>query len=171
MQKTLLSIQEKIDTFNESIGKLTAWLTAILVLLVCYDVVTRYFLNETRVWIMELEWHLFALIFLFGAAYALQKDKHVRVDVFYANFSIKDKAWVNLLGALLFLIPWCCIVIYWTFDYAQLSYAVNESSPDPGGLPARYVIKFAIPVGISLLLLQGISSVIKNIAVLKEWEK
>ena len=171
MQRILLVIKTAIDNLNEFVGKAAAWLTAALVLLVCYDVITRYLLNETRVWVMELEWHLFALTFLFGAAYALKHDKHVRVDVFYANFSERDKAWVNLIGGLLFLLPWCFLIIYWTFDYAQLSYAVRERSPDPGGLPARYIIKFAIPVGISLLLLQNISSIIKNVFVLKKWEE
>ena len=171
MQKTLFFIKNTIDSLNEFVGKVVAWLTALLVLLVCYDVITRYLLNDTSVWVMELEWHLFALIFLLGAAYALKHNKHVRVDVFYANFSERDKAWVNLVGGLLFLLPWCLLIIYWTFDYALLSYGVREGSPDPGGLPARYFIKFAIPVGISLLLLQNVSSIIKNVFVLKNWKE
>lgn len=170
MQDFLLSIKNIIDRINEQIGRAASWLTALLVVLVCYDVLTRYLLNETRAWIMELEWHLFALVFLLGAAYALKHDKHVRVDLFYAKFTKREKAWVNLIGGLLFLIPWCLMVIYWSFDYAQLSYAVKEGSPDPGGLPARYIIKFAVPFGIGLLCLQGVSTVIKSIFVLNNWE-
>ena len=169
MQGILLNIKNGIDQINEQIGRLTSWLTALLVLLVCYDVFTRYMMNETRAWVMELEWHLFALIFLLGAAYALKHDKHVRVDLFYADFSNIDKAWVNLLGGILFLVPWCLMVIYWSFDYANLSLSVREGSPDPGGLPARYIIKFVVPLGIGLLLLQGISSIISSIFVLKDW--
>lgn len=169
MQNLLTGIIQFIDKINEQVGRLASWLTAILVVLVCYDVFTRYLLNETRAWIMELEWHLFALVFLLGAAYALKHDKHVRVDLFYANFSRKDRAWVNLLGGLLFLVPWCILIIYWSFDYASLSFSVREGSPDPGGLPARYIIKFAVPVGMFLLLLQALSMVIKSIFVLKNW--
>ena len=169
MQNLLSGIINFIDRVNEQIGRLTAWLTAILVVLVCYDVFTRYLLNETRAWIMELEWHLFALVFLFGAAYALKHDKHVRVDLFYARFSKKDRALVNLIGGLLFLAPWCILIIYWSFDYANLSFSVREGSPDPGGLPARYIIKFAVPVGMFFLLLQAVSMIIKSIFILKNW--
>ncbi len=170
MQGLLLTIGNLIDRLNEWVGRLTAWLTALLVVLVCYDVFTRYLLNETRAWVMELEWHLFALVFLFGAAYALKHDKHVRVDLFYARFSERDKAWVNLLGGGLFLVPWCLLIIYWSFDYAQLSFSVREGSPDPGGLPARYLIKSAVPIGMFLLLLQAISMIIKSVFTLKNWE-
>ncbi len=169
MQSLLSGIVNIIDRINEQVGRLTSWLTAILVVLVCYDVFTRYLLNETSAWIMELEWHLFALVFIFGAAYALKHDKHVRVDLFYARFSKKDKALVNLLGGVLFLIPWCILIIYWSFDYAQLSFSVREGSPDPGGLPARYIIKFAVPAGMILLLLQAISMVVKSVFTLKDW--
>ena len=169
MESLLTGIINFIDRLNEKVGRLASWLTAILVVLVCYDVFTRYLLNETQAWIMELEWHLFALVFLLGAAYALKHDKHVRVDLFYARFSPKDKAWVNLLGGILFLIPWTVLIIYWSFDYAQLSWSVREGSPDPGGLPARYIIKFAVPLGMFLLMLQAISMVIKSVFTLKNW--
>jgi TRAP-type mannitol/chloroaromatic compound transport system permease small subunit len=84
-------------------------------------------------------------------------------------FPKKDKAWVNLLGGILFLIPWTVLIIFWSFDYAQLSWTVREGSPDPGGLPARYIIKFAVPLGMFLLLLQAISMVIKSVFTLKNW--
>ena len=132
----------------------------------CVDVIRRYLFNQTAVWITELEWHLFALIFLIGAGYALKHDKHVRVDLFYAKFSPKQKAWVNLLGTLLFLIPWCWIIISSSYNYAHNSYLINESSPDPGGLPARYIIKFSITVGFILLLLQAIALVLDSVLVI-----
>ena len=110
----------------------------------------------------ELEWHLFALIFLLGAGFAFKHDKHVRVDLFYANYSPKDKALTNLLGNLILLIPWCIFIIYFSFGYAQTSFLENETSPDPGGLPARYVIKFSITIGFILLLLQAIGDSIEQ---------
>ncbi len=106
---------------------------------------------------MELEWHLFGLIFLLGAGYAFRHDRHVRVDLFYAKFSAKDKALVNLFGGLILLIPWTAILIYVSFEYATI--AIGEGSPDPGGLPARYIIKFAITAGMVLLFLQGLASI------------
>lgn len=157
-----------IDAFNEQVGRLASWLSVVLVVLVCYDVAVRYIFNSTVAWIMELEWHLFALLFLFGAAYTFKHDSHVRVDLFYSQFSDRDKALVNFVGGLIFLIPWCLIFIYVSFYYGLESYKIGEGSPDPGGLPARYIIKFAIAAGIFLLLLQAISSVLKAYQVLQK---
>lgn len=154
-------IIEGIDQLSERIGKGTSWLTLLLVILVCFDVITRYLLSDTAAWIMELEWHLFSLIFLLGAAYAFKNDRHVRVDLFYANFSKRDKALVNLIGNSIFLIPWCIVIIIYSYQYGMTSYSIGEISPDPGGLPARYIIKFAITLGVILLLLQAIGEALK----------
>ena len=134
-------------------------------LLVCCDVIYRYLFNDTEAWIMELEWHMFALIFLLGAGFAFKHDRHVRVDLFYANFSEKDKALVNMLGGILFLIPWCLLIIIASFQYAGVSFVIRETSPDPGGLPARYLIKYAITVGGVLLLLQAIANVLDSFLI------
>lgn len=157
----LKNIALAIDQLNEWVGKTAAWFAVLLVVLVCYDVAMRSLFDETAAWVMELEWHFFALLFLLGAAYTFKHDDHVRVDLFYSKFSKRDKAWVNLFGGLLFLIPWTCILIYVSFFYGLESYRMGEGSPDPGGLPARFIIKFSIAIGLFLLLLQGISSVIK----------
>ena len=116
---------------------------------------------------MELEWHLFSLIFLLSAGYTLKYNKHVRVDLFYENMSDREKAVINLTGGLLFLLPWCILIIWTSFGYAQSAWLIKESSPDPGGLPGRYVIKFAISIGFTLLALQGISMILKNIKILR----
>lgn len=163
----LAIIARKIDAFNESIGKAVSWLTSILMLLVCYDVVLRYFFNTTSAGIVELEWHLFALIFLLGAGYSLKHDRHVRVDVFYASFSPKKQAIVDLLGTLFFLLPFCLIVTFYSWKFTANSFALNEGSSDPSGLPARYLIKGVIPIGFFLLFLQGISLFLKAVLVLK----
>lgn len=166
MLQWLQHFSNGIHYLNERVGRTVSWLTTLLVLLVCFDVVTRYLLSNTSAWIMELEWHLFALIFLLGAGYALRHDRHVRVDLFYANFPPRDQAWVNLLGAALFLIPWCILLVYTSFEYALISYKIGETSPDPGGLPALYMIKFAVTLGAFLLLLQGIASLIDSALIL-----
>jgi TRAP-type mannitol/chloroaromatic compound transport system permease small subunit len=153
------------DWTTEKIGKAASWITTLLVVFFVWDVVARYVFNITSVAMFELEWHLFALIFLFGAAYALKEEKHVRVDVLYGQFSARKKAWINLLGGTFFLIPFCSIVIWYGWLYAFTSYQIGENSPDPGGLPARYVIKSAMPIGMMLLLAQGISQTFKALLV------
>jgi len=168
MIQLLSKIENGIGAINEILGRVASWLTFVLVLLVCFDVTIRYFFNDTHAWIMELEWHLFALIFLLGAGYTLKHDHHVRVDLFYTKFSQRDQAWVNLGGSVLFLIPWCWIIIVYSFQYAYTSFQVGEGSPDPGGLPARYLIKFAITFGIGLLFLQAIAIICKSVITILE---
>lgn len=165
---TLKRTADLIDLLNEYVGRAVAWLTTLLVLLVCADVVSRYLFSTTKAWTIELEWHLFALIFLLGAGYALKHDRHVRVDLFYTRFSAREQALVDLIGGLIFLIPWCLLVIYASWHYAWESFMLGETSPDPGGLPARYAVKFAIVLGASLLLLQGIASIIRAYLVLQD---
>lgn len=146
-----------VDSVNEKLGIFASWITTLMVLVVCYDVVTRYFLKKSSVAVQELEWHLFAIVFLIGAAYTLKHDRHVRVDVLYMKFKPRIKAWVNLLGSLIFLIPVCVIGIWSSFNFMANSFLIGEGSPDPGGLPARYVLKAVIPLSFLLLLLQGLS--------------
>jgi len=145
------------DRLSEAVGKGTSWLSTLLVVVVCYDVITRYLLQNSSVAVQELQWHLFALLFLFAAAYTLRYDKHVRVDVLYTRFSPRLKAWVNLLGSLLFLIPFCLLVIWSSRKFVSSSYLIGETSPDPGGLPRRWLLKSAIPVSFALLLIQGLA--------------
>ncbi|MCR9289761.1 MAG: TRAP transporter small permease subunit [Bacteroidetes bacterium] len=167
MKDILLVISKRINTINEAVGKLVSWIPTVLVLLVCFDVTVRYVFSDTAAWIMELEWHLFALIFLLGAGYALKHNRHVRVDLFYANFSEHDRALTNLVGTILFLIPWCILIIIFSFNYGLESWNINEGSPDPGGLPARYIIKFSMTLGMVLLLLQAVSIFIDSLLTLR----
>lgn len=157
-----------IDRINEWVGMGAAWLTTALVLVVCYDVFTRYLLRRSVVAIQELEWHLFATIFLLGAAFTLKYDRHVRVDVLYTKFTKRQQALVNILGGLLFLIPFSILVILSSKNFVAISFQIRETSPDPGGLPARYILKACIPVGFFLLFLQGISLVVKSIKAYRD---
>lgn len=163
-------ILERYISFSNRIvewtGRKISWLTVILVLVICYDVIMRYLFNSSSVAIYEIEWHIFALIFLLGAAYALKHDRHVRVDVFYSGFPEKTKAWINLVGTLVLLLPLCWMLIVEGIDFVAHSFQLSESSPDPGGLPARYLIKAAIPVGFILLLIQAVSLMAQCILVI-----
>ena len=155
-----------VDWLIERLGTAVSWLTSILVLLIGYDVVMRYFFNRSSAGIYELEWHLFSMIFLLGAAYALKHDRHVRVDVIYHRLSEKKKAWINLIGTLVFLIPLSLVIIKSGFDFAANAFALEEISADPGGLPARFLIKSVIPVGFAMVFLQALSLVFKSIITL-----
>lgn len=162
MQAFLSKFVKSVNNLNEAVGNTVAWLTAVLVVLVCFDVVARKLFNFSRIWIMEMEWHLYALIFLLAAGYALKHDRHVRVDLFYEKFNKRDKALTNFWGHLIFMIPWCCMVIWASYLYAMESFMIGEGSPEPGGLPARYIIKFCITIGIVLLLLQSVAGLIES---------
>jgi len=164
----LRKLASLIDSLNERVGTFTGWLTSILVLTVCYDVFTRYLLNESQIAVQELEWHLFSLIFLLGAAFTLRHDRHVRVDVIYINFSERTRAWVNLAGSLLFLIPFAVIVIKSSQNFVINSFMIQETSADPGGLPARFILKSCIPIGFVLVLLQAISQFIHSLTQITE---
>ena len=164
--KILFTIAGWVDRVNERVGTFVGWLTTLMVVVVCYDVFTRYLLKKSSIAVQELEWHLFAAVFLLGAAYTLKHDRHVRVDVLYVTFSAKQRAWVNLLGATIFLIPFSVLVIVTSWSFVSVSFAVGETSPDPGGLPARYVLKACLPLGFVLLLLQSIALIARSLAII-----
>lgn len=161
--RALEKLSHWIDALNAWVGRVVAWATALVVLVVFLDVVMRYAFNLSFVFTQELEWHLFAFIFLMGAGYTLLKDGHVRVDIFYQNLSPKAQAWINLLGVLFFLIPGCVMIIATSWSFVANSWAVMEGSPDPGGIPYRFLLKACIPAGFILVLLQGLSLGIKSL--------
>jgi len=146
-----------IDKINEWVGRGVAWITLCLVLVVFADVVMRYLFNTSFVFTQELEWHIFGFIFLIGAGYTLLHDGHVRVDIIYQRLGLKGRAWINLSGVILFLIPGCVMVITTSWKFTMTSFAILEGSPDPGGIPFRFLMKGCIPAGFTLLLLQGLS--------------
>lgn len=168
--KTARLLARWIDRFTESLGQLTAWLVIIMVLVGSWNVVGRYIgrivgQNLTSNTLLELQWYLFALVFMLGAAYTLKQNGHVRVDLLYKDWSPRRKAWVNLLGCLLFLIPFSGLVIYFSWGWTINSWTVFENSPNVGGLP-RYPIKSLIIVSFILLILQGLSEVVKSLVIL-----
>lgn len=166
MLKLLKGYIRFTDRLTQLVGQAASWLTLMLVALIVYDVVMRYLFNRSSVAIYEMEWHLFALIFLLGAAFALKHDRHVRVDVLYSRFGKKGQAWVNLIGTLLLLLPFCLVIINAGWDFLSNSFNLGESSADAGGLPARYLIKSAIPLGFFMVLLQAINLMFRSILII-----
>ena len=161
------SLIKAINWTNEWVGRAVSWVSTALVLLICYDVAMRYIFSYTKIWISELEWHMFALIFLLAAAYTFLHDQHVRVDVFYARYTPKRKAWVNLIGIVFFLIPFCVVVIYTSVQFTYKSFLMSETSADPGGLSHRFLIKGVLLIGFVLLLLQALAGAMNAILVLR----
>jgi TRAP-type mannitol/chloroaromatic compound transport system permease small subunit len=168
---TWLHIAQRIDRFSETTGRVVYYCTLAMVSIGAFNAVARYTDKYTglglssNTW-LELQWYLFGLVFLLGAAYTLKHDDHVRVDVLYGRLSPKGKAWINLAGTLLFLFPFCVLMLYMSIPMVENSWAVLEQSPDPGGLP-RYPIRTIIPIAFVLVMAQGVSMTIKQIAILR----
>lgn len=160
-----------VDRLSGKVGKAAGWMTLAMVLAGAFNAVARYLDRffgsslSSNAWI-ELQWYLFAAVFLFASAYALRDDAHVRVDVWFSRLTRRGRAWVNVLGTVLFLIPFCVSVILLSIPAIENSWAVMEQSPDPGGLP-RYPIKTIVPVAFFLILLQGIVLLIREIKLLR----
>ncbi len=159
--KGLLVLARAIDTLNEQVGRLAIWLVLAATLISAGNALMRYGLNTSSNAWLEIQWYFFGLIFLLGAGYTLKHNGHVRIDVLYGRFSPRAKAWVDLLGGLLFLMPMSGIIAWLGWDFFLASWAIDETSPDAGGL-LRWPIKLAVPVGFGLLWLQGLAEVIKR---------
>jgi len=155
-----------INNITERVGNVASWFAVLMVIIISLDVIIRYLFKFTFIWIIELEIYLFGFMFLLGSGYALKHEKHVRVDVFYSKLTDKKKAIVNILGGVLYLVPWCYITVSAAWKYTYSSFLMGESSPQPGGLPALYILKFAIALGFFLLLLQGIAHILTAITIL-----
>lgn len=155
-----------LDLIGEKIGTVISWAVVLLALIIGIDVIVRYVFQFTYVWMIEIEIYLFGILFLLASGYTFKYEKHVRVDVFYNRLSEKGKAWVNLLGGMFLLIPWCYVVIVSSWYYGLSSFLIGEASPQPGGLPALYVLKFCLTLGFVFLLLQGISHMLKSLVII-----
>lgn len=148
-----------IDTFNELVGALIAWLTLFMVIVTFAVVVLRYGFDLGWIAMQESVTYLHALVFMAGAAYTLKHNGHVRVDIFYTHMSASTQAWVNLLGTLGMLLPVCVFILWVSWDYVVSSWRLLEGSREAGGLPLVFLLKSFIPLLVVLLALQGISIV------------
>ncbi len=167
----LYKIESLFGFVIDIIGRIIALLLLLMVFNVLYDVAMRYFFHNSSVGMQELEWHLFSVIMLFGAGYALKEEAHVRVDFLYDNFSSKTKAYINIFGTILFLFPVALLIIFGSYEFVMDAYSTNEISEDPGGMTHRWIIKAAIPFGFIFLVFSGLFYIIKNIRVLRELQK
>jgi TRAP-type mannitol/chloroaromatic compound transport system permease small subunit len=151
----------RIERFVDRVGRGISWLALVIVALMAVNVILRYLFSIGSVWGQELEWHLLVPLILFGVSYAMRHGEHVRVDIVYGRFSARQKTIVDLLSALL-AIGIAALFIWLSLHYVQQAYEIGEGSPDPGGLPHRFLLKALIPIGFALLLLQGIAGALKS---------
>jgi len=150
-----------IDSFIDVVGRITAWSSFALAVVMGSNVLLRYGFSYGSVWAQELEWHLMAPICLFGMSYALRHGEHVRVDVLYDTFSPKTKALVNLIAAILAMLL-SVLVIRLSWNYVGQSWSMSEGSANPGGIPARYILKALIPLGFALFFVQSLAEAIRS---------
>lgn len=163
MQKAhSVAIAERIEGLVDFFGKVASWLTLSIVLLIVINVVLRYSMSLGSVWAQELEWHLLAAMILFGISFSLLRGDNVRVDLFYANYTPQKKFIVDLVSAILTIII-AIIFVKLSIKYVGQAFSIGEKSPDPGGIPARWLIKSLIPIGFSLLALQGFAEMLRII--------
>lgn len=163
--RVLLGFSRLIDTITEFIGKSVSWLILAAVLVSAGNAVIRKIFNmSSNAW-LEAQWYLFGAAFMFAAAYTLSQNEHIRIDVVYGQFSRRVQHWIDLLGHLLFLMPFVLLVLYYLFPYVKMSYVSGEVSSSAGGLiiwPAKAILL----VGFLLLAFQGVSEIIKKIAIM-----
>jgi TRAP-type mannitol/chloroaromatic compound transport system permease small subunit len=150
-----------IDDFVDAVGRITAWSSFALALVMGGNVLLRYGFNTGSVWSQELEWHLMSPICLFGMSYALRHGEHVRVDVLFASYSQRNKYLVEFISAALSMVI-ALIIIKLSYAYVMQSWVIGEGTANPGGISARYILKGLIPVGFALLFIQSLAQAIQS---------
>jgi TRAP-type mannitol/chloroaromatic compound transport system permease small subunit len=146
-----------VDPWLERIGRATSWLLLVLLIVIVLNVVLRYAFGEGRIEFEEIQWHLYSTGFLLGLGYTLKADAHIRVDVLHARLSLRARAWIELYGILLLLLPFIVLVLVFSVPFVASSWQLSEISVSPGGLPMRWVIKAMLPAGFVLLLIAALS--------------
>ena len=152
-----------IDNITKYIAYFTAFILAVLVVLVVFDATNRYLFSHGSTALQELEWHFFDIVILLSIAYTLRNNAHVRVDIFYEKFSDKTKVLINIISFLFFVLPLSFLIIYIGIGFVELSYMQHEASSDPGGLKYRWIVKALMPLAFTLLALQAVKELVSDI--------
>jgi len=155
-----------LDRFSRLTGQAVSWLTLAMVLVSCTVVLMRYLFDTGWIWLQESVTWMHAMVFMIGAAYTLEREDHVRVDIFYRNMSPRAQAWVNIIGVLVLLLPTAGLILWSSADYVMAAWRVKEVSQEAGGLPALYLLKGVMPLAALLLGIQGLALLLRNILVL-----
>lgn len=166
----LIRIEKFYDRLNRIGGKILSFLLVLMTLNVFYDVIMRYFFHNSSVGMQEMEWHLFAIIILFGVSVGLLDEGHVRVDFLYDRYKPKTKAIINIIGTIFFLLPLALLIFFGSFDFVYDAYSTGEISEDPGGLPYRWIIKGMVPLAFGCLVFSSVGYAIKNINLYRKYK-
>ncbi|WP_366940568.1 TRAP transporter small permease subunit [uncultured Rhodospira sp.] len=166
MVSSLAALARALDAFSRFVGHTTAWLALIMVLVQFLVVVLRYVFGLGFIWMQESIVYMHGLLFMVGAGYTLLMDGHVRVDVFYREASPRRQAIVNLVGSLLFLVPFCALILWVSWDYVMNAWRVMEGSKETSGVQGIYLLKTVILVFAGLVLLQGLSLILRSVLTL-----
>jgi len=164
--KSLLAISRGIDWFNTQFAVVANWLVLLAALISAGNAGSRYLFSESSNGWLEIQWYMFAGMVLLGGPYTLKMNEHVRVDLVYGLASERARIWIDIVGGLLFLLPICLILTYFTWPWFVESWTINEASSNAGGL-VRWPVKLLLPVGFFLMAIQGVSEIIKRVAALE----
>ncbi len=160
-----LALSRAIDWFTALVGRSVSWLIlAAIIISAGNAIIRKVFSNSSNAW-LEAQWYLYGAVFMLAAAYVLQRNEHVRIDIFSSKLSKRTRDWIDLLGHIVFLVPWCVLLIYLSFPWVLSSFRSGETSVNAGGL-ILWPAKLLILLGFSLLLAQALSEIIKRIAVI-----
>jgi TRAP-type mannitol/chloroaromatic compound transport system permease small subunit len=159
--------EKTIGRIVNGMGNLLAIALLLMVLNVAFDVMMRYLFRASSVGMQEMEWHIFAVIILYGVGYALQCEGHVRVDFLYDRMQPKTRALINIFGTVLFLVPLSLLILFGSVDFVHDAYVMNEISEDPGGLTHRWIIKGMIPLSFAFLLFSATGYILQNINIFR----
>jgi TRAP-type mannitol/chloroaromatic compound transport system permease small subunit len=161
----LLGFSAVVDAINEKIGVVCNWLVLLACIVSAGNAMVRYaYDTSSNAW-LEIQWYMFAAMVLLGGPYTLKMNEHVRVDLLYGMCSERTRIWIDIMGCLVFLLPICVILVYFTWPWFVESWRIDETSSNAGGL-VRWPVKLILPVGFALMALQGISELIKRIEAL-----
>ena len=164
--RAMVPVSRAIDGLSVAVGKTVMWFVLAAVLVSTYNAIQRYvFSVSSNAW-LEIQWYLYGAVFLLAAAYTLQRNEHIRIDVLASTLSARTRSWIDLFGHLVFLTPFCILIVHLSIDWVTLSYTRNEVSDNAGGL-IRWPAKLLVPIGFALLYAQAMSEIVKRVAVLR----
>lgn len=161
----LLGLSRAIDRLNNAVGRATIWLVLIVVVISAGNAVVRYGFDWSSNGLLEIQWYLFSAIFLLCAGYVLMKNEHIRIDVVFGRFSARTQNWIDVFGFLVFFLPMVAMTLWLSWPVFVNAWNSGEMSANPGGL-VRWPVRLLLPVGFILLLLQGVSELVKRLAFL-----
>jgi TRAP-type mannitol/chloroaromatic compound transport system permease small subunit len=162
----LLAFSRGVDWFSTKVAVVANWLVLLAAVVSAGNAASRYLFSESSNGWLEIQWYMFAGMVLLGAPYTLKMNEHVRVDLVYGMVSERTQIWIDIVGGVLFLLPICIILTYFTWPWFVESWLQNEQSSNAGGL-VRWPVKLLLPVGFCFMAVQGVSEIIKRIAALE----